>query len=63
MAFVLINLLAPCGFDGLDMRQVARFTSQVALVCGTVLDDYDSLEVDTRVLYPFLYGFFADRVK
>ncbi len=63
VAFIFADLFAPGGFDGLDMRLVARFANQVALVWGIVLDHHDPFEVDPEVPGPFLYGFFAARVK
>lgn len=63
MAFVLVDLLTPCCFDGLDVYQVAGFTDKVTLVRSTVLDDDNPFEVYPEVLDPFLHCFFNSWIE
>ena len=63
MAFILVDFLTPGGIDGLDVSQVIFLPDQVVPVVGSILDDYDPLEIDPEILDPLLDSFFDARVE
>jgi hypothetical protein len=63
MALIFVDLLTLGCIDGLDVSQVTFLPDQVVPVIGSVLDDNDTLEVDSEVLDPFLHCLLNPGVK